>query len=265
MKIIDCFTYFDEEIILDLRLNILNSYVDKFVITEGKFDHRGRKRKTIFNIDKFKQFKDKIIYIKVEDFPSLNDPWSMLRHQRNKILSSLKQFNEEDYILISDVDEIPNPKSIEEFFKSQKKIGIFKQKMYYYKFNILNCTESDWFGSKICKKKHLKSPDWLRGLKPKIYPWWRLDKERSIQIINNGGWHFSFLYNPEGIAKKLSSYQHSEFDNSNLNDIEKIKIKIDNYQDIFGREYKYKRVELDQSFPQYLLDNKSKFIEWIKN
>ena len=97
--ILDCFTYFDEEIILDLRFNILNPFVNKFIITEGSFDHRGKKRELNFNINKYKEFKDKIIYIPVEDFPDKTDPWSMLRHQRNKVLEIIKSYDDDTNLL----------------------------------------------------------------------------------------------------------------------------------------------------------------------
>ena len=119
--ILDCFTYFDEEIILDLRFNILNPFVNKFIITEGSFDHRGKKRELNFNINKYKEFKDKIIYIPVEDFPDKTDPWSMLRHQRNKVLEIIKSYDDETFVMISDADEIPRKENVKEFINSKKK------------------------------------------------------------------------------------------------------------------------------------------------
>ena len=265
MKVIDCFTFFDEEIVLDLRLNILHPYVDKFIITEGKYDHRGNSRDLVFNKNKFKNFEDKIEYIIVDDYPDLKDPWSMLRHQRNIITKFLNRYEDNDFIMISDVDEIPNPIAIKKFLNKKKKIGIFKQLMFYYKLNLINNTCNYWHGTKICKKKFLNSPEGLRALKPKIYPWWRLDKERSIEILDYGGWHFSFLYDAIGISKKLSSYQHTEFDIPSINDLDTIKDKLNNNLDIFGRDYSYKKITIDDSFPKYLFDNKEKYKEWIKN
>ena len=127
MNILDCVTYFDEETILELRLNILYEHVTKFIITEGEFDHRGNKRKLNFDLSKYDKFKDKIIYIPVDNFPNLNNPWSMLEHQRNSALNEINKFNDETYILVSDIDEIPNPKKINEFTDDKFKYGVFEQ------------------------------------------------------------------------------------------------------------------------------------------
>ena len=180
MNILDCVTYFDEEIILELRLNILYEHVSKFIITEGEFDHRGNKRKLNFDLNKYSKFKDKIIYIPVKDFPDLKNPWSMLEHQRNYCNKEISKFDDETYVLVSDIDEIPNPKKINEFINSKHKYGVFEQLFFYYKLNLLNLTQSEWHGSKICKKQYLKNPNWLREYKVKQYPWWRIDKPKNI-------------------------------------------------------------------------------------
>ena len=263
MKIIDCFTFFDEEIILELRLNILYDYVDQFIISEGTYDHRGRSRKTLFNKEKFKKFEDKITYIKVNDFPNLSDPWKMLSHQRNSAIPFLKKFDRNDLVLISDVDEIPNLKIINNFLKSKKNIVFFTQKFFFYKLNLFTDNE-EWHGTRICKLKDLKSPDWLRGIKRKKYPWWRIDKETSTVFLENGGWHFSFMYTPEGISKKFSSYQHLEFDNPNYNNLEIIKSKIAEGKDVLGRGYTFSKITIDETFPEYILKNLDKYKNYIK-
>tara|TARA_B100001175_G_scaffold203398_1_gene172653 strand:- start:3042 stop:3839 length:798 start_codon:yes stop_codon:yes gene_type:complete len=265
MKIIDCVTYFDEDVLLDLRLNILYEFVDKFVICEGAYDHRGNKRETKFNINNFKKFSDKIIYLKVDDFPSLEDPWKMLRHQRNSSMKYIRELDPDDYVLISDVDEIPNPHKLEEFTNNKNEIGVFKQLFFYYKLNLLNFSSPEWFGTKICKVKKFKNPDWLRSYKYKQYPWWRFDKPKNLKIIPNGGWHFSFLYDVEGIIKKISSYQHTEFDNKNIKNYEKIKKKIIEGEDIFNRGYKFKKINIDEKFPNYIINNKNNLKNWIED
>jgi len=166
--------------------------------------------------------------------------------------------------MVSDVDEIPNPKKINEFIKSKSKFGVFEQLLFYYKLNLLNTSDQNWFGSKICLKKNLKSPNWLREYKIKQYPWWRIDKKENIKIIKDGGWHFSFLYNVDGIIKKISSYQHTEFDIDDIKNKSKIIEKIENGQDIFNRNYNFKKINIDDRFPEYLIKNKNKYINWIK-
>ena len=135
--------------------------------------------------------------------------------------------------------------------------------MFMYKINLLNLEENNWHGSKICLKKNLRSPQWLRNLKFKKYPFWRLDKVRNIQIIENGGWHFAYLHTPENISKKIQSFAHGEFNKESNIKIENIKHKIEKGLDIFERGYNLKKVEVDSSFPDYIFNNQKKFINWI--
>tara|TARA_A100001035_G_C27729218_1_gene475930 strand:- start:122 stop:922 length:801 start_codon:yes stop_codon:yes gene_type:complete len=264
MKIYDCITYFDEDVILKIRLNVLYKVVDKFIITEGAFNHRGIRRKLNFNIENYQEFSEKIIYLPVDDFPNLNDPWSMLKHQRNFANKYLKELDKNDYVIISDVDEIPSPSKILEFVKKNYDIGVFEQLMFYYKLNILNETSPYWHGSKICKFKYFKNPEWLRAYKHKQYGWWRIDKPKNLKIIKDGGWHYSFLYNIEGIVKKISSYQHLEYDNDSIKNKQDLDYKIKNKLDLFDRNYKYKRVAIDyKTSPNYIIKNQHHLIEWI--
>ena len=170
MKIFDCFMYFDEEIILDLRLNILNEYVDYFVIVESIFTHKGEKRDLKFNLKKFEKFKHKIIYLVYEEEPenvheifddeSENEKSTKYimnaifreNGQRNFILNGLKDAEDEDMILISDVDEIPNLEKLK-LHQVKNKIILFQQDMFYYKLN-LKLPNFIWTGTKACKKKH---------------------------------------------------------------------------------------------------------------
>ena len=115
----------------------------------------------------------------------------------------------------------------------------------------------------MCLKKNLKSPQWLRNLKFKEYPFWRIDKIRNLQVIENGGWHFSYLQSPEHILKKIQSFAHGEFNKSEFINLENIYSKIQKGQDIFDRGYNLKKVELDSSFPSYILNNKEKFKKWL--
>ena len=153
MNILDCVTYFDEETILDLRLNILNEHVTKFIITEGKYDHRGKKKKLNFDLEKYDKFKDKIIYLPVDNFPNLKNPWEMLEYQRNYSMHEIKNYDDDTFVLISDIDEIPNPKKINEFINSNSNYGVFEQLFFYYKLNLINTKQTKWYGTKICKKK----------------------------------------------------------------------------------------------------------------
>ena len=268
MKIYDCFMYFDEEMLLDLRFNILNNYVDKFILTEATYTHNGDPKKLNFDPKKFKKFSNKIIYIVVDDTaesikkPHIGGESLVEQHQRNSIIRGLKNCRDEDLIILSDVDEIPDLNKLN-LFKAKNKYAVFSQKMFNYKINLLNETENNWHGSKICLKKDLKSPQWLRNLKFKKYPFWRIDKLRNLQIIENGGWHFAYLQKPENISKKIKSFAHGEFNKPNFVNMDNIREKINMKKDIFDRRISYRKVQIDNSFPKYIVDNKEKLKEWI--
>jgi beta-1,4-mannosyl-glycoprotein beta-1,4-N-acetylglucosaminyltransferase len=204
MKIYDCFSYWDEDLLLDLRLNILNDYVDYFVIVEGNKTWQNNSKKLNFNILKFPKFKNKIIYIPVEDMPEGKDPYKRENFQRNCITRGLVDASNDDLIMISDLDEIPNPLKIKKF-KSKYRFAVFKQMHFYYKFNLRSKKNPFWYGSRICVKKYLKSPQWLRELKFKKRPFWRIDKFRLNNIINEGGWHFCNLKKPESLLYKYQN------------------------------------------------------------
>ena len=268
MIIYDCFQFFNEEHILDLRLNILNEFVNFFVIAESTTDHQGNPKKLNFDSKKFTKFNNKIIYIVVDDTgeaimkPHIGGESLVEQHQRNSLTKGLKNCHDDDLIILSDVDEIPDLNKLN-MFEKKNKYAVFSQKMFNYKINLLNETESDWHGSKICLKKNLKSPQWLRNLKFKKYPFWRIDKPRNLQIIKNGGWHFAYLQSPENISKKIKSFAHGEFNKVNFVNQGNIKEKIIMGKDIFDRGIIYKKVQIDSSFPKYIVDNKEKLKEWI--
>ena len=268
MAIYDCFQFFDEEHILDLRLNILNQFVDFFVFVESTTDHQGKPKKLNFDSKKFKKFNDKIIYIVVDDTaeaikkPHFGGESLVEQHQRNSIMRGLKNCSDNDLIILSDVDEIPDPSKLN-LFDQKSKYAVFSQRMFNYKINLLNETESNWHGSKICLKKNLKSPQWLRNLKFKKYPFWRIDKPRNLQIIENGGWHFAYLQSPDKISNKIKSFSHGEFNKIDFTNQKSIKEKIEMGHDIFNRKIKYRKIQIDNSFPKYIVENKEKYKEWI--
>ena len=267
MAIYDCFQYFNEDHIVDLRLNILNEYIHKFVIVESTVDHQGKVKKLHFDINKHLKFKKKINYIIVDDTPDqikkphVGGESLVEKHQRNSIVKGLDKADDNDLVILSDVDEIPNLNRLDKFDKN--KYAVFSQKMFMYKINFLNLKENNWHGSRICLKKNLRSPQWLRNLKFKEYPFWRIDKVRNLQIIKDGGWHFSYLQTPENISQKIQSFAHGEYNKSELTNLENIYSKIQKGQDIFNRGHNLKKVELDSTFPSYILNNKEKFKKWL--
>ena len=295
MRIFDCFMYFDEEIVLDTRLNYLDPYVDFFVIVESCFTHRGEKRDLKFDIKKFEKFKDKIIYkvydqipSKIEKFLSTDDEDTISHryiqnalhrenNQRNFISEGIKDAAAEDFILVSDVDEIPNLSKIN-IRNIKEKIILFKQDMFYYKFN-LKLPNMEWTGTKGCKKKNLINPQWLRNIKDRKYPFYRLDtifsenKYTSIKIINNGGWHFSNIKSAEEIEYKLKSYlHHREFDLEPLDTdgIKKIMqkkqaiydLRVDKTVNKIGSGDKLENYNLE-NLPETIKFNLEKYKKWL--
>ena len=287
--------YFNEDLLLDLRLNQLNPFIDKFVIVESKYTHSGDEKKFNFNLDNFSKFKDKIIYIQLEDKPSnrininQNDEIGIVKskqienalilenYQRNFISQGLKKFDDDDFILLSDVDEIPNFEGVN-FKKFRNKIVLFKQYFFHYKLN-LYLKNFYFFGTKGCSKKNLQSPQWLRNVKNKKYPIYRLDilfsdkKYNNVHIVHNGGWHFTNVMSEEKIIYKLKSYlHHADFPENLLNKetfqelIKQKKIMYDHSVDKSGDRFS-NRKELsifeNNLLPEYLQKNLKKFKEWL--
>ena len=291
MKIIDCTTYYSEDLMLDVRFNILNDYVSKFIVVESKYSHSGKIKPLNFNINNFPKFKDKIQYMVIENEPqgiipnndnsaSIKRMNSLLRIEQsyNFILNGLHDVSDNDLICLSDNDEIPNFES-KDFKNSKNDIFIFKQLFFYYKFNLFYDL-IPWYGTKACKKKKLISLSWLRNLKNKKYPWWRLDtyfsdiKQTNLKIINDGGWHFTNVKTAEEIFKKLSNFgHHDEFDNSGLTvkDIQDcINNRIVNYNHLadkivenkYNADYKLQLAD-NKILPKYIVNNKEKYKDWF--
>ena len=266
-KIFDCFIYFDEKDLAEIRINILKDYVDYFVICESKQNHRGEFKGLNFPLEKFEKIKEKIIYLTFDNFPKFETTWERQNYQRNYLINGLKKADKNDLVLFSDADEIPNPSLILEYHQKHKdKIGIFIQRFFYYKLNLNVPSYAQWEGTRVCKMKYLKSFTWLRDkvkVKNLRYGFWRFDKYKNIIRIDNGGWHFSFLGSAEFISNKIKSYTHSEFDNDKYTNLEEIKLRINKFRDPFDRDKELVKVPIDSSYPDYIINNKDKFKDLI--
>ena len=280
---------------LEVRFNILNKHVDKFVIAESKYSHSGEKKKLNFNINKFSEFKKKIIYLAIDNEPKdiiyqtknnalvenevdkRTNSVKRITYQRNRLMDCLTDAKGDDYILYSDNDEIPDLENFN-FETNQSKILIFKQKLFYYKFNLF-FDRINWYGTKGCKKKDLLSITWLRNIKTKKYPIYRLDtifsknKYKNVKIIENGGWHFTQLKTPKDIEiKLLNGEQHAEFKQTgkNLDYISDLvkrkkidydhKAKTEDYK--YSKEFSLKTVSMSD-MPAFLQENSNKYSEWF--
>ena len=295
MNVYDCFMYFDEDLLLDIRLNTLDKFVKKFVISEATYTHNGSKKKLNFDINKFSKFKDKIRYLVLE-----NEPKEILKlepgeseekrgeklilngmardyFQRENLNKGLIEASDEDLILISDLDEIPNLNSIN-FSLIKNDILVFEQKMFYYKLNLFY-RDYNWLGTKAIRKKNFISPQWLRNIKGKKYPTWRIDalfsnkKYSNITFIKNGGWHFTCLRTAEELEKKLLNFAHHyEYEESGLKlkDLKKMieekRVMYDHIADMKTYKWSGKSVleKIDPNLlPSYILENKNKYIDWL--
>ena len=294
MNIYDCFMYFDEDMLLDLRLNVLNDHVKKFIISEATYTHNGSPKKLNFDINKFKKFKDKIEYIIVDKQPSsifqLTENDNAEERGKKLILNGmardyfqrelkrgLVETSDDDLILISDLDEIPKLDELN-FSKIKNNIVIFEQKMFYYKLNLFY-EDFVWQGTKATKSKNFLSPQWLRNIKGKKYAKWRLDtlfskkKYSNLIYVKNGGWHFTCLRTPEELEKKLLNFAHHyEFEESGLkiDDLKKLisekRVMYDHNVDQRGYKWsgksilkKVKHIEL----PSYVTNNLNLYKEWL--
>lgn len=295
MRIFDCFMYYNEDVVLEVRLNYLNQFVDEFIIVESIYNHKGEEKKLNFNINKFPEFKNKIKYFILNNQPpniekidikdSENEKsrkyilngYKRDHFQRNYISKGIQIADSDDLIIISDIDEIPNLEKVN-LSEIQNQLILFNQRMCYYKFNLYQ-KDYNWVGSRACKKKNLISPQWLRDIKPKNYPKWRLDtffsknKYNNVSFIDNGGWHFSYLNTPDLIEQKLRSYTHHREYDLNPIGIENIEKRIENRESVYNlsadkRKNQFSsgvRLEImdQKDLPSYIIKNKKKFTEWL--
>ena len=269
--IYDCFLFFNELDLLELRLNELDDTVDRFVILESTETFSKKKKRLYYeeNKDKFSKFKDKIIHVVVDDSPEKSETktesqnrWAVEHFQRNCIERGLVNCNPEDVILISDIDEIPRKSSIASAVKildnNKKSIVSFRQRFFYYYLNGL-CVEgnllSPWYGTTACRYEGFIGAEKMR-----------MTKARNKNIVDDAGWHFSYLGGLEKIVYKIESFSHSEFDNDNIKNKDRIKDRVEKGIDLFDRPGRPRQVyvEIDDSFPDYLRNNIESFKHLIK-
>lgn len=240
--LIDCFLFYNEFKMLELRLITLYDIVDYFILVESTKTFVGNPKKLYFNENKnkYQQYLSKIIHIIVEDMPETNNPWIREKHQRNCIQRGINKLSltDSDIIIISDVDEIPNSQTITNIKKSGLD-GIFCLESEVYCYNLNNKFDFKWYHPKIINYKNYKNltPDTIRLSRAKI--------------IQKGGWHFAYFMNPDMIINKLKNFSHQEFNNDNYTNKSKIEYKIENHIDLFGnQDPKFVPIELNNYLPK---------------
>ncbi len=269
--IYDCFTFYNELELLDLRLNILNDVIDKFVLVEMNKTHMGEYKPFIFeeNKEKFSKFLDKIIHVKINKSPDIikskedinGNKWILENYQRDQIMQGLKDAKEEDVVIISDLDEIPNPDCIRKYTNG---IQTLEQKNFYYYLNYLNVSEPIWeHGSKIGHVSDLKEPKQVLPYS-ESYSYTEKGKPTYFRFckgerIKDGGWHFSFVMDIDKMITKRKSIVEQQFNTEENMSYDYIQRCIKAGKDLYGRKYLYKAINIDKSYPEYIRNNKQKY------
>ena len=256
--IYDCFLFFNELDLLEIRLNILSDTVDKFVLVEADRTFKNNEKPYFFaeNKDRYERFLDKIIHIKINTYPETENAWDMQFYQRNQISRGITQCSADDIILISDLDEIPNPEVIKNYKQNGSGICRLKQLHYAYYLNYLRC-DKYWDPAKIARYNEMKVNDYTpQDIRRRNF--------KTKKTINNGGWHFSFLGGIDSIKNKVQAISHPYFNNENFFD-NSIEYKLRMGLDLFNR--KGKRcipVKLSNKYhPDYLVRNQEKYLHLI--
>jgi beta-1,4-mannosyl-glycoprotein beta-1,4-N-acetylglucosaminyltransferase len=266
--IYDCFTFFNELDILELRLQLLYDIVDKFVLVESTKTHSNLEKELFYqtNKERFSKYNDKIIHIVVSTFPEYKNSWTIENYQRNQIFSALENCNPDDLILISDADEIPNPSVILNF-KFENEVYCFVQDQYFFFYNYRDIHHLYWIGGtkafkfkviaenrfneKKVKYNDVTFPAYLnKGItatKIRLYD--------GARFIYNAGWHFSYLGGVEAIFNKVRAFAHQELNNESFLNSKRIEECLISGQDVFGRKgHEFVRVDMnDKTHPQFII------------
>ncbi len=249
-KIIDCFIFYNEVDLLTYRLALLNDVVDYFVIVESTHTFVGKEKSLFFNENKhlFEPFHKKILHIVVDDFPykypnvniQNNDVWKNEFFQRNAIsrgIQSINSISDSDVILISDVDEIPDPRTLNAIKKGHIVVNIHALQMdlYYYNLNTkLTC------GWSLCKSITYKKYRTLNLTCNDI-------RMKQCPVLLNGGWHLSYFGDTHFIQNKIANFSHQELNISSYTDLSTIEERVKNSVDLYGRNYKFENIKTEEN------------------
>lgn len=228
--IYDCFMFFNEVELLDLRLRTLKDHVDYFVLAEINITHSGKPKPYYF--DEFKhEFKDyNIIHLKDICYPQ-TDPWIVENAHRNLIAKGLAGAKHNDYALISDVDEIPNPEKIKEAISAGHKSFSFKQDLFYFYVN--NLSGIEWHGTVGTRIDHFTTPQDIRN-----HRW-----EHKI-VLQDGGWHYSSMGGKERIRTKFEAFAESQLNTRELMSDENLDICLETGRDLTDRKNEWAKTRL---------------------
>lgn len=273
-KTYDCFCYFNEDMLLELRLKTLWNAVDVFVIVEASHQHSGLPKPLNFKPDQFRAYESKIRYLVATDCPGgTDDPWANERAQRNAIAKGLHDAQPDDRVIISDLDEIPNPKALEHYDPTKLR-GDFQQQYFSYYLNnrlVDPPHERVWHGSKITLFKYFtsfyggsanavrsyKSSGLLRSLKR---TWFRLFDTHEIK---DGGWHFTWVMTVDGIVEKMNATAHQENNKAEWRTRDYIESTIAAGRDLVRKDRGYRVISIDDTFPEVLRADMTTYASFI--
>lgn len=275
----DCFTFFNELDLLEIRLHVLNEVVDRFVLVEGTRTFTGTPKPLIYreNEARYQAFRSKIVHVVVDDFPSCDlgdpaSPWLFENHQRNAIIRGLQEIRDQDVVIFSDVDEIPNPEAIRRYAHTPG-IKCLEQMMFNYFLNYFCVTHGPWrLGSKMMTYGDFQHRWNEYAIRFNMFVPAALNQGATVNRIRhledavripNGGWHFSFLGGWEGIQKKVQSFAHSELNSPRLLSHEELERRIRKGEGIYRRNERLFAVPLDERFPAYVRENQERYAHLI--
>ena len=268
MKIYDCFPFYNELDLLDLRLAELYDHVDHFVIVEATTTFQSNPKELYLkdNWDRYAQYHDKMIHIVVDDAPGDPDAWVNDIFQRNAIMRGLDGADDEDIIIVEDADEILRPEIIDHMRANPKDIMGFRVPYFNFKLNYLlvNNVESYHVWSVACKRKYLEAPDAFRGTRFNLTQLPLNYEDETIRMYEHAGWHFTYLGDDEFIRNKIKSFAHTELNNDDV--LSKI-----NVEDMIKRGVGFNPLDLrpfiqvavDDYFPKTVVDNIEKYQDRI--
>lgn len=272
--VIDCIPFFNELDILKLRLHILDPLVDRFVIEEATHTFSGLPKDLCFekNREMFEEFLPKIIYLVVDNSPEEISTHERDKFQKNALAKALTDASDEDVLILSDVDEIPNPAVLQELVKrfDPDKIYHLAQRNFYCYLNmeevsgnLLSITgefpgveRRMWLGTKVFAKKNIPESGIidLREISP--------EDPRSVRVAD-GGWHFGYMGSchetdvSRRVGTKVVAAAHQEYNTEDV--LAEVKDRLILGEDIFGRNAVFQWAVVDESYPQYLLEHKSEY------
>lgn len=256
--IIDCFPFFNELDILDIRFDELFDYVDRFVVVEATKTHGGEQKPLYFadNLERYKKYLHKVTHLVVDDYPVLpsnasktDRSWSIERYQRDSIVRALGDLRDEDILIIGDADEIPRGSRIASY-DPRRGIMALEQQLYYYFFDLAS-RDNPWDWCKMLTYGHMKN---MTPCQVRYTPF-----TNRQNLISNGGWHFSYISNVEGIIAKIKASAHQEYNTPQNTDYQRIEKLVLEGKDIFERPLTYQFVEIDESYPRFVLQNRNEY------